>query len=130
MNGSQVEAWPCASVAVALYAKVPFGKLAGMTQIAVQKKSVGLAAGMRAVMRIHLLAVGHFDDQALEARCIEGLSVLIANAEPKDDLFQVLELVVENTERTGRAGLGAAHHVALEEQLGLCHAGKSKNGTG
>ncbi len=90
---------------------------------------------MRAVLRVEFLPVGQFNDQALEPVLVEGLAILVEDAEAPHDLFQMLELVVQHAERTGRASLGAADHVAFKKQLCAGHlrlraAGQPENATG
>ncbi len=72
---------------------------------------------MRAVSRVDLLPVGQLNHEALEPVLVKRLAVLVEHAEAPHDLFQMLELVVQHAERTRRASLGAAHHVAFEEEL-------------
>src|SRR5688572_33210411 len=72
---------------------------------------------MRAPVARQLGAVGKQHDQALEAFVVERRARLIEDAEAPNHLIEPLELAGEHAERTGRAGLGAANDVALEEQL-------------
>jgi hypothetical protein len=76
---------------------------------------VGLATP---VLGVHLLAVGQLDDEAFQPGPIQRRSILVENSEAPDNLFQVLELVIQHADRTGRTRLATADHVALEEQLG------------
>src|SRR5436190_16803231 len=93
-----------------------------------------VAARMRAVDRLQLLAIGQFHEQALEPAAVERLAILIVDAEAEHDFFQMLELIVQHAEGSRRALLSAAYHVAFKRQLPadlrLRAVGKAENGNG
>ena len=73
--------------------------------------------GMAIKLRIELLAIGQFDNHALERLVVERLAGRVEHSDPPNYLFEALELVAEHAERAGRALLRPAHQIAFEEQL-------------
>src|SRR5262249_60708602 len=95
----------------------------------------GTARRVRTELGRELLAVGQFDDDALELLVVHRLSARVEHANAPGDRLLALELIGQHAEGSGLAGLAAADHVAFEEELlaGVLRAGGGwprENGAG
>jgi hypothetical protein len=68
---------------------------------------------MGAEMRLELLPVGQFDDEALEVLVVEFLAGRVLHADSPGDLLPSHEPIAENAARA--ASSGSPHHVGRDK---------------